>query len=641
LDLAGGRSGGYRADIDGLRAVAVLIIVLGHLGVRGFGGGFIGVDVFFVISGFLITGILAGDMAAGRHSIAEFYARRVIRIFPALFAMLISISILAVIFLLPGELIGYARSLVATVLFGSNVLFFTEAGYFDGASHVKPLLHTWSLGVEEQFYLLWPLLLTIIGKSRIRTVFVVGVIALVSLIAAGVMVRLDASAAFYLLPFRAWELALGGLLVFTGRLRNRWLNELMSGIGLFVILLATWKFESTMLFPGFSALAPVLGAALVIFGGPDTLTGRLLSIRLAVWIGRLSYSLYLWHWPVIVFADVGLLLVPGPAVIAAQLLLSLTLAAASLRWIETPFRLRRARWATPKILGWGLATMVLAIGMSSALILAKGIPGRFTADQQILAAYGDRDYEAGFRRGTCFAVDPGSIVDPQCLVAGGGHPRILLIGDSMAAHLWPGLAPYSAEYDILQATMVGCTPGVYPTGNKKCQRYFRDMLTKWAPEHRPDLIILAGRWQDFDIPSLEETVRALQAEGLTTLVVGPPPTYTAELPRLLVLADRRNDPGLVGRFAAPTSFGVDARLRTVSESHGARYLSLVESLCAHGTCRSLAAPGVPLQFDYGHLTPQGSAVVAGTITPEIRSAIAGSGPAKNDPSLAETGDPTR
>lgn len=620
MEAAHGTTSGYRRDIDGLRAIAVLVIVLGHLGVRGFGGGFVGVDVFFVISGFLITGILSRDLAAGRHSIAEFYARRVIRIFPALFAMLIVVSILAMIFLLPGELVAYGRSVAATVLFGSNILFLNEAGYFAAASHIKPLLHTWSLGVEEQFYLVWPLLLALLGAGRKKATLTIGIVALASLVAAAFMVSRDASTAFYLLPFRAWELALGGLLVFIGRTRVRLVNEFLSALGLIAILLAVWKFESTTLFPGFSALVPVVGSALIIFAGPDSLVGKLLSVRPFVWIGRLSYSLYLWHWPVIVFAEIGLLLVKTPVLIAAELLLSVGLAAASLKWIETPFRLHRSRWATSTVLGCAGIAMAAAVALAFGLILSDGIPGRFSSAQQSMAAYGDRDYEAGFRRGTCFAVEPAATVDPQCLV-GGSHPRILLIGDSMAAHLWPGLSKYSDHYDILQATMVGCTPGIYSSGNKKCQRYFRRILTEWAPQNRPDLIILAGRWQDFDIPSLQETVEALHKEKIAVLVVGPPPTYTVALPRLLVIANRAKDPELVRRFTAPTAFDVDQRLRQAAVTNGGLYLSLVDSLCNEGTCRSLAAPGVPMQFDYGHLTPEGSDVVAGMIVPEIQSAL--------------------
>ena len=203
----------YRPDIDGLRALAVLPVVFYHAGFRGFGGGYVGVDIFFVISGYLITGIIVRDLAERRHTIARFYRRRILRIFPALFFVAGITTLVACLVLLPDELIHYARSLAAATLFGSNVLFYADSGYFEAASAVKPLLHTWSLAIEEQFYILWPLLLVSAGAARpARLRLVVGSVCAASLGIAIFTVAQDRNAAFYLLPSRAWGLALGGAL---------------------------------------------------------------------------------------------------------------------------------------------------------------------------------------------------------------------------------------------------------------------------------------------------------------------------------------------------------------------------------------------------------------------------------------------
>ncbi len=625
--MASGYAGAeYRADIDGLRAVAVLSIVLAHLGIKEFHGGFVGVDIFFVISGFLITGILARSLKSGRYSIAEFYSRRVIRIFPALFVMLVTVTVLALIFLLPGELVRFAKSLAATSLFGSNMVFFSEAGYFDASSDIKPLLHTWSLGIEEQFYVLWPLILAAAaGARKSRLALIIASVALVSLLAAAFMVSHAVSAAFYLLPFRAWELAAGGLLVFVNRVHLRWLNELLAALGIGLIAVAIWRFTSATPFPGLAALFPVGGAVLIIFAGPQTLVSKVLALGPATWIGRLSYSLYLWHWPVIVFSKIGLLLPATPAVMAGQFAISLALAYASLRWVETPFRDARERWSTPRVLICALVMMAATVAVASVMILAKGFPQRFSPSEQALAAYTDTDFEARFQRGVCFAVDPGAEVDPACLASSGARPSVLLTGDSMAAHLWPGLSAYRGEYEVRQSTMVGCRPGVYPNPDTKCQRHSRELLTEWAPDHRPDVVVLAGRWQAYDMTTLEQTTRFLRDRNIAVVVVGPPPIYTMQLPRLLVKADQTNDPTLADRYLEPTSFDIDAQLRAIAEKNGARYVSLIDNLCQGRRCRTLAKPGAPMQFDYGHFTPEGSATVAGVIVPEIRQAMAAAG----------------
>jgi hypothetical protein len=273
------------------------------------------------------------------------------------------------------------------------------------------------------------------------------------------------------------------------------------------------------------------------------------------------------------------------------------------------------------VLRGAAAAMAATLVVAGALMAARGLPGRFTPAEQRLAAWKDGDYEASFRRGTCFLTTPGATLDPACLTpARDTRPKVLLIGDSMAAHLWPGLSGYRDRFDILQATIAGCTPGIYPDADKPCERLFRDVLTRWVPAHPGVTVVLAGRWQDFDLPSLAETTAFLQRRGVATVVVGAPPIYQQDLPRLLTLASRRGDPSIVDRGRDPASPVVNARVRAVAATQGANFVSLLHAWCAHGRCRTLITGNVPMQFDYGHLTPQGSALAAREIVPVIGEA---------------------
>ena len=614
----------YRRDIDGLRAVAVLPIVFNHLGLRGFGGGYVGVDVFFVISGFLITGVLLRDMTSGRHSIGDFYRRRLLRIFPALFAVLAIVTALAWPAMLPGELVRYARSLGATALFASNLQFYAETGYFDAASHVKPLLHTWSLAIEEQFYLLWPLLLMAVGPHRpTRLRAALGAIVMLSFVASVSMLRVDASSAFYLLPSRAWELGVGGLIA-TLRLPvgARWLREGAAAVALAALGWAIWRFSSVTPFPAEAALLPCLATAALIASGPHTLVARALAIGPIVFVGLISYSLYLWHWPVVVFAEILLILPPTRPVIAAEILVSLLLATLSWRYIETPFRTHARGWSTRAVLSSSAAASTVGLVVAAGLLATGGAPGRFSARQQAIAHWGDADVEASYRRGECFIVEAFDRLAPHCLKPDGNRPTILLIGDSQAAHLWPGVAGWRDRYDMLQATIVGCPPGLYAEETTtRCARFFRTVLGS-AIADPPDLVLLSGQWRLSELAMVDRTLTSLRRAHVPVLLVGPIPAYDAALPRLLVLADRRDDPRLPARALDRSIFAADAALRVLADRHGVAFVSIVGHLCRPTGCRTEAVAGVPMQFDASHLTPAGSGVVAALIEPAVARAIA-------------------
>jgi peptidoglycan/LPS O-acetylase OafA/YrhL len=613
----------YRRDIDGLRAIAILAVLFNHTGVRGFFGGYVGVDVFFVISGFLITGILVREETSGFRWIAEFYRRRVLRIFPALFVMLAVTTAVCCLVMLPSELLRYAKSLAAAALFSSNLLFYSEADYFALASQIKPLLHTWSLAIEEQFYLFWPLLLAAVGRQRrAHLAATVGVLSVVSFAVAMRLSSADASAAFYLLPARAWELGIGALLALGANpVRWRWANEALALIGIGLILFCVKGFAEETVLP----LALTCGgtALLILTGASGTLVGRLLSMPPMVFVGRISYSLYLWHWPVIVLAGIALFLPRSPLVVTGEILLATLLATLSWRYVEQPFRQGAHAFRTARVLAGGGGAIAVALIAGVALLAAGGLPARFSPTQLELARFLDVDGDALYRGGTCFVVNPDDRFDAAaCLTRSGTLPVLALIGDSHAAHLWPGLALHRDRFDVLQATWAGCKPLLYPAeGPDDCRHFIRQLLTEWLPENRPAVTLLAARWDWRDLSLLEATLSDERVKAGHPILIGPIPQYGSALPRLLVFADRRHESALPDAALVDSVFDIDREMAAIGRHTGTPYISLVDALCRGHHCRLWAKPGQPLQFDYGHLTSGGSAVVVDLIMPDIVTAM--------------------
>ena len=320
-------AGRYRPDIDGLRALAVMPVILFHAGF-GCPGGFVGVDVFFVISGYLITQIIDRDLSAHRFSVLLFYQRRIKRIFPALFGMLTTVLAVGYIVLPPRELQSLGETLIAASGFASNILFFRWAGYFAPSSESTPLLHTWTLSLEEQFYLCWPLLLLLLNRApTVRWKIPTTALLLVAtLLLSSIWVHRFPNGAFYLLPSRAWELALGAMLSFpsVANLAKRLPRpsaSLISLAGIGMLGLAVARYGSATPFPGITALLPCLGAALIIAAGEGgrSFGGSLLSLPPLVWIGKISYSLYLWHWPTFAFGRLPVPLARSSRVVLAGL----------------------------------------------------------------------------------------------------------------------------------------------------------------------------------------------------------------------------------------------------------------------------------------------------------------------------------
>ena len=602
----------YRADIDGLRAVAVLAVVGFHAGVPWLTGGFAGVDVFFVISGFLIAGVVAERQAQGDFSLGWFWERRVRRIFPSLMAMLAITTALAAWLLLPRDFVQYGQSMGAALVSLSNVWFWEHSGYFGGADQTRPLLHTWSLAVEEQFYLFFPLLMLLTARfaaGRIRTVL--GVLAVISLGFGVWQTSGHAQAAFYLPFSRAWEL-LAGVLLALWKPVIPW-PQVRHGagiVGLALVATACLLFTKDTPWPGFAALAPVLGAVLVI-AGEGGIAGRLLAARPMVWVGLISYSLYLWHWPLLTFQR---FLMPGAWPATAAVLIAILLSALSLRFVERPFR--GSAFLTRRQVFVVGAGAILVLGAVAGMIhLARGFPQRFDARSLAMADSRLERSRGSYRDGTCFIsyhFDARDYRRDICDRRDPKKPDWLLVGDSHAAHLWSGLAAANPDINVMQVTSSGCeiTLTKDPVERDVCTRMSKLVYGDLLTQRPPDGVILAGRWWPKDMARVAETLDWLKAHNIPVILVGPIPQYSDDLTRLLILSWRFNDPGLPARRRLDWPKTVDADLRKLTAQRGVPYVSLYGLLCDAKDCTMLVDPTTPLQWDYGHMTPEGSRFVA-------------------------------
>ena len=372
----------YRAEIDGLRAIALIPVILFHAGFEWFSGGYVGVDVFFVISGYLITSIILKEKEAGSFTFSYFYERRARRILPALFFIMLVCIPFAWFLLLPHELIDFGKSLVATSLFSSNILFWLESDYFAADAELIPLIHTWSLAIEEQFYLFFPLIMIFfwaLGKRRLF--WILSIIAIVSFALSEWGWRHFPEANFYLLPSRVWELMVGALIAFylsQNKKPKGYIGELGSILGLSLILLAVFFLDKTHPFPSLYALSPVIGTALVIlFTRSETLVYRMLSWKVLTLIGLISYSAYLWHQPLFVFTRLYLIEEPEPWLMGLLSILTMVLAYFSWRFIEAPFRDKR-RFTQRQIFLFGFLGSLLFIGIGVTIITIDGAAFRFS-----------------------------------------------------------------------------------------------------------------------------------------------------------------------------------------------------------------------------------------------------------------------
>ena len=606
----------YRADIDGLRALAVVPVLFYHAGVPGFPGGFVGVDIFFVISGYLICGMIDADIRNGSFSLGNFYKRRILRILPALFAMLAVTSALAYIYCLPVELEDYSRSLASGVGSISNLYFAQTAGYFDQPAETKPLLHTWSLGVEEQFYLVVPLLMMFAYRflpKRARLLF--AIVTALSFAAALAMSHRNLTFAFYLTPFRAWELALGALLAigFIPAPETAFRKQACGIVGMLLLLGAIFLGSSSAPLLVMTSLAAV-GAAMIIASSErgTSSVGRLLSLRLVVFVGLISYSLYLWHWPLIVFQRTDAPFSTESPGTTRLMLITLSVGIAYLSWklIEMPFRSLAKETSRAAVFRAAAAAMASAFALCGLTLFLRGAPLRFPDRVVEISAYLAYDASDAFRSGRCFLLTNRQQFDVQtCLKPDPARPNYLLLGDSHAAHLWLGLSTAMPEANIMQATASLCRPAVqggsrYDT--PVCRHLMEFVFNEFLATNKVDKLLLAASWKDEDLPILSDTLAILRSRGVDVTVFGPIVEYDAPLPRLLADEIMRGDATIARARRTAGIRERDQAMRQLVIAGGASYLSVYDAVCGESRCDEFAEGDVPLQFDAGHLTAKGA-----------------------------------
>jgi peptidoglycan/LPS O-acetylase OafA/YrhL len=641
----------YRPDIDGLRAIAVLAVVGFHVFPGQFKGGFTGVDIFFVISGFLISGIIFRGMSAGTFSSLDFYGRRIRRIFPALIVVLLSCLVYGYFVLFSSEFARMSGHASAAAAFLANIKYLSETGYSGLGSETKPLLHLWSLGVEEQYYIVWPLVVGLLYFRVKRFSAVIFALLLMSFTSNLALTWREPNAAIFL-PFpRFWELMLGSALAYltcispsstdacaTRRIK-RWdspaLRDACSIAGVGLIATSILFFNSSMTWPGLAALLPTSGALLVIAAGRNAwINRRLLSHEYAIFFGKISYPLYLWHWPVFCFLHIEL----GRLHLAIRILAvlaSVILAWATYRYIESPIRFDARRRA--KITG--LACTMAAIGIFALAASQASQPrdprdvyfALFDAYSTSRELYAERRHECNFLDSENQSVRD-RIADGCTTPAAG--TSVLLWGDSHAEHLSWGLQKaLPPGVSLLQITTSPCPPmfGAAFGQWMICERSNLEARRTIA-RVRPDIVVLAQKSDHLgtDWISLASEIRALGARAV--IVVGPVPMWD---PNLYVIVARRfwpTPPERIGRGLIQDRLRVDGELkRRLAASSLLHYVSIVDMMCRAGECRAFTGPDPEkdiVTYDDGHFTSSTSRhVVEQTLYPVIRELLGLSSPA--------------
>lgn len=627
----------YRPDIDGLRAIAVLLVLGFHAFPKFVPAGFVGVDVFFVISGFLITGIILEN----RFSFAGFYARRARRLFPALLAVTGASLLFGWFELTPALYEALGKQVVAAALFAPNLLFWAEAGYFDPSALTKPLLHLWSLGVEEQFYLVWPALMLASVRFRFRLGWVLIAVTALSLLHCwGLRNAGSPTAAFYSPLARAWELSAGGWLAVAGTrsLRSVYSTALViAGIG--AIALAAFLVRGESGWPG--AMAPVVvgGSMLAIrFGSTSMLAGRTLGSGPMVFLGKISYPLYLWHWPILVFAHIK----SGAPLTATQateaLLASVCLATLTYLTLEQPLK-RYVRLRPVAI----LATAVLAVtGLTGlAVSLTRGAPGRLPDALQAALAYEHYDFKSDAYNPGCWlgnGEDTSKLL-PVCIKKD-RDDAIAIWGDSHAARLSPGLREVFGADRISQFTRNGCAPmlGLGEPASVGCAEGNAAVI-ELIRRFPPRTVMLFGAWQnypdDWKIGSayaamLRASIEKVRAAGVADIiVVGPAPRFDPSLPSQLLQDWLLHRSGALPdrlRTDRSTTSTIEAGIAQVARSTGARFISLLDLLCNDQGCLTKIPDSADdlVTWDYGHFTTRGATFVARAIQQNENAAAASS-----------------
>lgn len=605
-----------RKDIQGLRALAVLSVVIFHIAPDKLTGGFVGVDIFFVISGYLIIGQIWKNLSKGAFNFKDFYTKRFKRLLPAYLFVIICSCIIAFFLLLPSDYKRFSLSLFSSLSYFSNFWFYSQSGYFDDSLQSAPLLHTWSLSVEEQFYFIAPLLLfSLYKKVKINTLlFTLIIISFISFGVSELLLSYNQPLSFFSSPTRFWQFLTGGLLaIYSSKPPKRTIAIILSLAGFIILIGTIFYFDESSPFPGVMAVPVTFATALIIYArlevGP---IGFLMTNPISQFFGNISYSLYLWHWPIIVFYKyyaLQKLILDDYNKIDKLIIIAISIILATLTYyfIENPTRRIKINTKSFKPI-----FISLAISASSMLMIKLSEPPQergFTAQQLHYESYiGYRNQLS--RAKYCFPTSKRNsfsyYIKEKCISTDEEKFNILLIGDSHAEHWYSALKSNLKENQTLsQATASGCRPILPYKGADRCTDMLKWVLSELLKEQKFDRIILSSRWQAGDQLLIKNIISELDQYSSELVILGPVVEYKYSLPWLLSSFNEANQRM---KFAIyNTRKNVDMELKTLVEQQGGKYYSVIDAMCEEKKhCYQTTTENIPIQFDYGHLTHEGA-----------------------------------
>jgi peptidoglycan/LPS O-acetylase OafA/YrhL len=646
-----------------LRAVAVLLVVFHHAFPQSFKGGFIGVDLFFVISGFLISTIIFQSLNQDGFSFLDFYKRRIKRIFPALFLVLLTSFVAGWLVLLPADYKQLGKHMVAGAAFVSNLALWSEAGYFETGSKLKPLLHLWSLGIEEQYYIFWPVIVLLAWKRKLNLLTICWVLFALSFAVNVLTVKGSPVAAFYSPFARFWELLIGSMLAYTtlsstapstpnpanaasDHSSSKISSNMTAWFGVLLLAIGVFFISPERRFPGFWALFPTIAAYLLIKAGPAAWFNQyILSNKLLVWIGLISFPLYLWHWPLLVFAEIKLGVLDSYTKLAL-LSLSVQLSWISFRFIEQPIRV--GRFVQAKKIPMFLCAALFAIALTGGVTYQRGgFDSRYPKFIQAILNNQPK-LDEGWRSGTCILDQghPSSEFSPDCVDKTADNvkrPLLFLWGDSHAAALYPGLKylqdTKAYSFGIAQRTGAVCPP-ILGDARPWCHEINTNSF-KLIKELKPEIVMLYAYWSHgldgkggfaglYDLTQIGQTVTELKQIGVKKIILmGPTPYWKNSLPHNIVENWKKtksvttpplrlgySDFGLVSELPM-----YDKQMREMAKRTDISYISGLDFLCNKEGCLTRdSQDGVKVaSVDYGHLTVDAAQTYLKMIAPLIFS----------------------
>ncbi|MGL7661120.1 acyltransferase [Salmonella sp. NW791] len=622
----------YRADIDGLRAVAVLSVVIFHYFPSILPGGFVGVDIFFVISGYLITSIILKSASSNSFSYVEFYKRRILRIFPALSVVLISCLIIGWVYFFQDDYKSLGKHVFSGAFFISNLTLWSESGYFDSQSYLKPLLHLWSLGIEEQFYILWPIVILCCFKSKHskrNIVLSCAAIFIVSYTTSVSTMAYEGGANYYSPASRFWELMAGAIIAtlrFIGIKTS--VSKYMSLLGIIIIILSIALINGKMAFPGYIAIIPVIGASLIIASnGTDWIASKILSFKPIVFIGLISYPLYLWHWPVYSFYRSIFSVSPSSNELLILMALALVLSILTYFLLEKPLRHSAKRSVATIILGvvvfgsgvFGIVTYSMN-GIKERSVNKSA--GEYASVTNVYAYY---EYGKLLREGVCHSVSIEDSISNGCIK--NERHNIFIIGDSYAAALFNGMSDYinntKSDYVISQMTD-GNAPPLFIDAKDDRQRDIRALNEDKINEIgkvKPEIVILTWSVRGWNgikdkkkaVDTLSITINKIKTKSPESriIVIGPVPEWDANLVKIVsnYISEFKKTPPMYMQYGLNVEVRPwDLYLKKPIEKMGAEYISAYDAMCNESGCLARVGNGPDnlTAVDWGHLTKPGS-----------------------------------